>query len=135
VINGESLANARRKKGWSQMELARKLGVNKFTISKAERGLEVIGEEKVKRLAALLGVSMGELAAATVIREPSPGYGADPMRELLGRLDQLTRQIALLQETCGGIKVTQEGYGARLSALEKRLQSEEARSREVERGV
>ena len=51
---GDKLANARRRKGWTQAALAEKIGVSAEAVSKWERDKYVPGPEKLDRLSDLL---------------------------------------------------------------------------------
>lgn len=60
---GNSLYNARKRKGLSQEAVAEKLGVSRQTISKWETGETLPDIRQAKGLAALYGLSLDELIA------------------------------------------------------------------------
>jgi transcriptional regulator with XRE-family HTH domain len=48
---GATLRGFRLREGWTQVQLADKLGINQANLSKMERGLRPIGKAMAKRLA------------------------------------------------------------------------------------
>ncbi len=60
---GNSLCNARKRKGLSQEAVAEKLGVSRQTISKWETGETLPDIRQAKGLAALYGLSLDDLIA------------------------------------------------------------------------
>ena len=67
VVLGENLAKYRKKAGYSQEELADKLGVSRQAVSKWERGEASPDTENLIALSRLYGVTLDEL----VNKEPS----------------------------------------------------------------
>ena len=57
----QELKNAREKKGISQRELARRVGLATGVVSRFEQGLKVPGLATAKELAEELGVSLDKL--------------------------------------------------------------------------
>lgn len=55
---GGALRDVRKARGWSQIELAAKLGVSQSLISRVERGLQAFAPTQEQRLAKLLGPSI-----------------------------------------------------------------------------
>lgn len=60
---GNSLFNARKKSGYSQEEIAAKLGVSRQTISKWETSETVPDIYQAKKLASIYNISLDELVA------------------------------------------------------------------------
>lgn len=58
---GLNVAKRRRERGWSQPELATRLGVNEMTISRIERGLSNFAIGTLEHLAKKLGASVEDL--------------------------------------------------------------------------
>jgi transcriptional regulator with XRE-family HTH domain len=58
---GRNIAKTRRQRGWSQLELAQMMGIDKMTISRIERGLSNFAIGTLESLAKILGVSMHDL--------------------------------------------------------------------------
>lgn len=58
---GEMIANLRKEKGMTQLELADKMGVTDKAVSKWERDLSCPDVNSIPQLAELLGVSVDEL--------------------------------------------------------------------------
>ena len=61
MILAEKIALLRRQNGWSQEELAEKLGISRQTLSKYETGESVPDIERSKAIADAFGVSLDEL--------------------------------------------------------------------------
>ena len=64
---GERLSKSREKAGYTQGELAGKLGISQRTYSDWEMGSVALSPERLRELAALLGTTAGELVDG---REP-----------------------------------------------------------------
>jgi transcriptional regulator with XRE-family HTH domain len=60
---GRNVAKRRREGGWSQPELAKRLGVDEMTVSRIERGLSNFAIGTLEHLAKKLGVSVRDLLA------------------------------------------------------------------------
>lgn len=58
---GKRIALLREKKGWNQSELAREMAVTPQSVQAWEAGKNVPRQQKMKKLAGLLGVTVGEL--------------------------------------------------------------------------
>jgi len=71
---GERIRSARIMRGFSQRELAQRVGVSAMAISKYERNLDVPGSEVLIRLARALGVRTEFFFRAHRIREIVPVY-------------------------------------------------------------
>lgn len=61
MILGEKIAQLRRKNGWSQEELADKMGVSRQAVSKWESGQTMPDLERILRLSSLFGVTIDYL--------------------------------------------------------------------------
>lgn len=64
---GKRIAFLREKKGWNQSELAREMDVTPQSVQAWEAGKNVPRQQKMTKLAGLLGVSVGELMNDDVI--------------------------------------------------------------------
>jgi len=72
---GERIKTTRRKRGWSQRELARRARVRQATISELEAGMQTETRTDIlRRLAQALGVTMDYLAG--MYEEDEPGDDA-----------------------------------------------------------
>lgn len=72
---GETLKRLREKKGYSQVDLAERAGMNQFGVAKLEQGQRKPTWESVQALAAALGVSceaFAEPKAEASPEEPKP---------------------------------------------------------------
>jgi transcriptional regulator with XRE-family HTH domain len=75
---GELIGSARRKRGLSQRDVAKELGVTQAWISRVERGNQKCWIGQVLRLAAFLDVNLvGELTADTYGETPVQGEYPD----------------------------------------------------------
>lgn len=94
---GDRLARIRRDRGFSQADLAEKLGVTQANVSDYERGRYVPNADTIVQLAQILGVSADQLLGL----KPSKTNGPRPPRRVAKRLEQIDklpaeRQRALL---------------------------------------
>lgn len=71
VVIAEKLLNLRKQHGFSQEELAEKLGVSRQAVSKWERAEASPDTDNLIRLAKLYGISLDELLLAGGTEEPS----------------------------------------------------------------
>ncbi len=58
----KTIRQLRQARGWTQDQLARRLGVEQGAVSKWERGVAVPHPRTRKRLANVFGVELGEIA-------------------------------------------------------------------------
>ncbi|HEY2294600.1 MAG TPA: helix-turn-helix transcriptional regulator [Thermoanaerobaculia bacterium] len=58
---GKAIVKARRRRRWSQNELARRLGMSRDRLSKWERGVHIPSLEDVRLLSEVLGIPFWEL--------------------------------------------------------------------------
>jgi transcriptional regulator with XRE-family HTH domain len=70
---GRRIVRLRTERGWSQGELARRLGMSRCRLGKWERGLHGPPVEDLARLADVLGVDLEELVRGRAPGELSPG--------------------------------------------------------------
>ena len=64
---GKRIALLREQKGWNQSELAREMGVTPQSVQAWEAGKNVPRQQKMKKLAGVLGATVGELMSDDVI--------------------------------------------------------------------
>lgn len=81
---GERIRRRRREKGWTQGELARRVGIKPSRISKYENGTYQPSLATVKAIADALGTTTDHLLG----RGPQPDSDAR-LKDLLSRLDEL----------------------------------------------
>jgi len=65
MIIGEKILNLRKEKGWSQQEVAKKIGTSGPIIGRYERGEMVPSVEVAKKLADVFGITMDYLVDET----------------------------------------------------------------------
>lgn len=80
----ENLKNLRKQKGYSQEELADRLGVVRQTISKWEKGQSVPDSEMLMKLAEIFEVTVSQLLGSTIMEEHQP----DQVAEQLARINE-----------------------------------------------
>ena len=59
----KTIRQLRQERGWAQLDLALRLGTTAYAVSAWERGRRVPSEGYRRRLAALFGVSVADMAA------------------------------------------------------------------------
>jgi transcriptional regulator with XRE-family HTH domain len=87
---GKRLAHLRRAKGWSQSELAARIGTKSNQISKFETGAYQPGLETLSKLAEALQTTTDFLLAG---REPNEVRGDARLRARLPLLENLPREL------------------------------------------
>lgn len=86
---GERLRRLRAERGWSQAQLATKLGIHQKQVSGYERGIHVPQTELLIRIAETFGVSLDYLAFADRDNTDHAGIADRELLEKLQALDQL----------------------------------------------
>lgn len=71
---GERVQTGRRRRGWTQLELATRAGVSFAVISRLETGRQSVSAERLAVIAQLLGLSLDD-----VCRLPDPAPVPDPV--------------------------------------------------------
>jgi transcriptional regulator with XRE-family HTH domain len=82
VMVGAKIRIFRTQRGMSQSALAEKIGVAFQQVQKYEKGTNRVGASRLSRIAAVLGISIGELFDSS---EERPGDSKSPFRLLAGR--------------------------------------------------
>jgi transcriptional regulator with XRE-family HTH domain len=82
VMVGAKIRIFRTHRGMSQTDLAEKIGVAFQQVQKYEKGTNRVGASRLSRIAAVLGVSIGELFESS---EDRLGDAKSPFRLLAGR--------------------------------------------------
>lgn len=103
----ENIRNLRKKKGFSQEELAARLHVVRQTVSKWEKGLSVPDAEMIQKLAQEMEVTVAELLG-TVIDQPAE------QNEIAAQLSRINEQMAIRNRRSARIW---KGIGAALSVV------------------
>ena len=99
---GTTVAELRRERGMTQLELANRMGVTDKAVSKWERDLSLPDVESVSRLAEVLGVSADELLG-TMSRKPGTENAPSPLaRKVVEIADLALKAVALAM----GVAVT-----------------------------
>jgi transcriptional regulator with XRE-family HTH domain len=92
VSLGAAIRRFRMAQGWTQDSLAERLGVEGNTISRIETGAHLPSLQRLNDLAAILGVSLGELLGSA---SSQPGDQARQLALLLERLSPPQRELIL----------------------------------------
>jgi transcriptional regulator with XRE-family HTH domain len=90
---GRRIADLRAKLGWTQQELAERVGVSRVALSHVEAGMSVPGERTVVLLAGVFKLEPHELVAGTTY----PPGKADRLPVVAARYTEVELQLALLE--------------------------------------
>jgi transcriptional regulator with XRE-family HTH domain len=97
---GERLRNARRRRGWTQAQLAEAAEVGANYVPRLERGEMTPSVESAHRLASALGVALDALCAGDVAR-PLDGSGVVGLRMIEGLSET---DLAVLRQVIGAVE-------------------------------
>lgn len=89
---GDRLSRLRGALGWTQQELAERIGVSRVAISHFEMGLQVPSERTIALLAGIFGVEPAALVAGTRY----PPAKAERLPPVVARYTALEHELALL---------------------------------------
>lgn len=107
MILAEKLIELRKKNGWSQEELAGRLGVSRQSVSKWESGASIPDLDKILKMSALFGVSTDFLLKDTEelpspeLEEPIDTSPSDPVRVFT--LAEANEYLGLVRHAAGKI--------------------------------
>jgi transcriptional regulator with XRE-family HTH domain len=90
---GRRIADLRAKLGWTQQELADRVGISRVAVSHLEAGMSDPGERTVTLLAGVFKVEPHELVAGTTY----PPAKADRLPLVTARYTEVELQLALLE--------------------------------------
>jgi transcriptional regulator with XRE-family HTH domain len=111
---GRRIADQRAKRGWTQADLAGRLGVSRTAVSHTEAGLSIPGERTVALLAGLFGMEPHELVAGT----DYPSAKAERLPVVVARYTEVEHQLALLERDLAWVDpLGRNEWVARLRAL------------------
>jgi len=111
---GRRIADLRAKRGWTQAELAARLGVSRTSVSHSEAGLSIPGERTVALLAGLFGMEPHELVAGT----DYPTAKGERLPVVVARYTEVEHQLELLERDLGWVDGrTRDQWIAHLRAL------------------
>ena len=111
---GQALAKARRRRKWSQSELARRLEMSRERLSKWERGVHIPSLEDVILLSEVLGIPFWELGLGDA---PAEGISSVELLEIVRSLSTISRVLKpwlsrLSPELARNAKSNQKGLPA-----------------------
>jgi transcriptional regulator with XRE-family HTH domain len=112
-ILGRRIADLRSKLGWTQQELAERIGVSRVALSHVEAGMSDPGERTVTLLAGVFKVDPHELVAGTNY----PPAKADRLPLVTARYTEVELQLVLLERDLERGEVDAVVWDARLGAL------------------
>ena len=117
---GRRIADLRAKRGWTQVDLAGRLGVSRTAVSHTEAGLSIPGERTVALLAGVFGMEPHDLVAGTSY----PMAKADRLPLVVARHTEVELQCRLLDRDLElhertGDATLLHGWAERLTALER----------------
>jgi len=110
---GKRIADYRAKLGWTQQELADRIGISRVALSHLEAGMSAPGERTVTLLAGVFKVEPHELVADTTY----PRAKADRLPLVTARYTEVEMQLALLDQELARGDVAVAEWDARLAAL------------------
>ena len=104
---GRRIAARRGKLGWTQQDLAERVGVSRVAISHLEAGMSVPGERTVTLLAGVFGMEPHELVAGTSY----PRAKAERLPPVTARHTEVEHQLALLDNDIAWLERTGGAHG------------------------
>jgi transcriptional regulator with XRE-family HTH domain len=110
---GRRIADLRSKLGWTQQELADRVGISRVALSHVEAGMSDPGERTVTLLAGVFKVEPHELVAGTTY----PPAKADRLPLVAARHTEVELQLALLEQDLRRGTAPPDEWRARLTAL------------------
>jgi transcriptional regulator with XRE-family HTH domain len=85
ILVGTNIAQARHNKGWTQRELADKIGIDSVTMSRLETGTSMLSISRLVEIADALDVGLVDLIGGISY------LASDQAREIFGYLKPLSR--------------------------------------------
>src|SRR5947209_17228788 len=110
---GRRMADYRAKLGWTQQELADRIGISRVALSHVEAGMSDPGGRTVTLLAGVFKVEPHELVADTTC----PRAKADRLPLVAAGYTEVALQLALLEHDLARDDVGTEAWRTRLRAL------------------
>lgn len=89
---GRNIFERRKELGWTQAELAEKIGVDTETVSRFERGSNLPSLSRLETLASVLGVPLSKLIAQS---SHQPNTQAEVITEWLAALESNDREFVM----------------------------------------
>lgn len=121
---GRRIADLRAKLGWTQQELADRVGISRVALSHVEAGMSHPGERTVTLLAGVFKVEPHELVAGTSY----PAAKADRLPLVTARHTEVELQLALLEQDLARGTAPIGAWRARLGALLDTAQDQRERA-------
>ncbi|MEO6987442.1 MAG: helix-turn-helix domain-containing protein [Aquihabitans sp.] len=116
---GRRIADLRAERGWTQQQLADRLGISRVAVSHLETDLNVAGERTVALLAGCFGMEPHDLVAGTSY----PLAKADRLPVVVARWTEVEHQVALLDRDLWWIARGEAMTGSETDALLNRWES------------
>ncbi len=106
-VLGRRIADQRAKRGWTQTDLAERLGISRVAVSHLETDMSTPGERTVARLAGLFKLEPHDLVAGTT----SPRAKADRLPVVANQYTEAEHQVALCEADLAWIGRGSSLYG------------------------
>ena len=104
---GRRIADHRAKRGWTQTDLAERLGISRVAVSHLEAGMSTPGERTVALLAGLFKLEPHDLVAGTTY----PAAKADRLPLVVNQHTEAELQVALCEQDLAWIEREPSLYG------------------------
>ena len=103
---GKFIAECRKKKGITQMQLAEKLNITDMAISKWERGKSLPDSAIMLPLCAILGISVNELLSGEYVMEKNNEKSEQLLLEMAKQKEQADKRLLAIEVVVGVISIS-----------------------------
>lgn len=103
---GQFIAECRKKKGLTQMQLAEKLNITDRAISKWERGKSLPDSAIMLPLCAILGISVNELLSGEYVMEKNNEKSEQLLLEMAKQKEQADKRLLAIEVVVGVISIS-----------------------------
>ncbi|MBP3691648.1 MAG: helix-turn-helix transcriptional regulator [Clostridia bacterium] len=106
IKTGQFIAECRKKKGLTQMQLAEKLNITDRAISKWERGKSLPDSAIMLPLCAILGISVNELLSGEYVMEKNNEKSEQLLLEMAKQKEQADKRLLAIEIVVGVISIS-----------------------------
>lgn len=106
IKTGQFIAECRKKKGLTQMQLAEKLNITDRAISKWERGKSLPDSAIMLPLCAILGISVNELLIGEYVMEKNNEKAEQLLLEMVKQKEQADKRLLAIEVFVGVISIS-----------------------------
>lgn len=103
---GQFIAECRKKKGLTQMQLSEKLNITDRAISKWERGKSLPDSAIMLPLCAILGISVNELLSGEYVMEKNNEKSEQLLLEMAKQKEQADKRLLAIEVVVGVISIS-----------------------------